>query len=81
MIEGHQRLISPILTRNTDESVNYGSICSIYLVRYAGSGAVVALLTRDNRPSGCRAPTRPTIRSGTCRSAYGIGAGKVAAEQ
>lgn len=58
MIEGHQGLISPILTLNTEESVNYGIICSIYPVCFAGSGATVALLTRDNGPSATETFTR-----------------------
>ena len=51
MIEGHQGLISPVLTRNHETSIDYGSICSIYPVRFAVSGASVALLTRDHGPS------------------------------
>jgi hypothetical protein len=51
MIEGHQGLISPTLTRDHEECVSYGSICSIYPARFAVSGVVVALMTRDHGPS------------------------------
>src|ERR1700733_6075275 len=60
MIAGHQRLISPFLTHDHETGVNYGSICSIYLVRFAVSGAAVALLTRNHVPSG----TGTFMRSG-----------------
>ena len=61
LIEGHQRLISPFLTRNHEAGVNYGTICSIYLVHFAGSGTAVALLTHDHGPSA----TGTFTRSGT----------------
>jgi hypothetical protein len=51
MIAGHQRLISPFLTRDHEAGIYYGSICSIYPVRFAGSGTAVALLTHDHEPS------------------------------
>jgi hypothetical protein len=51
MIEGHQGRTAPILTRDHEAGVNYGSICSIYPVRFAVSGTTVALMTRDHEPS------------------------------
>ena len=51
VIEGHQGLISPFLTRDRKAGADYGSICSIYSVRFAVSDAAVALLTRDHGPS------------------------------
>jgi hypothetical protein len=51
MIEGHQGLISPIMTRDHYEGMDYGSICSIYPVRFAVSGALLARLTRNPAPS------------------------------
>jgi hypothetical protein len=76
VIEGHQGLISPILTRYHESSINYQSIYSIYPVRFAASGAAIARLTRDNGPFGDW--DLHEIRD---RTVIGIGAGKVAAEQ
>ena len=50
IIEGHQGRTAPILTRDHETSADYGSICSIYPVRFAGSGTAVALLTHDHGP-------------------------------
>jgi hypothetical protein len=47
MIEGHQGRTAPFLTRDPGAGADYGSICSIYTVRFAISGAAVALLTRN----------------------------------
>ena len=63
MIEGHQGLISPTLTRDHEECVSYGSICSIYPVRFASSGTAVALLTRNHGPAATRTFTRPGTES------------------
>ena len=65
MIEGHQGLISPILTRDHETGADYGSICSIYPARFAGSGTAVALLTRNHGPAATgtftRAGTEPKL--------------------
>jgi hypothetical protein len=61
MIEGHPWRTAPFLTRDREAGVNYGSICSIYSVRFAGSGEAVARLTRDHGPSA----TGTITRSGT----------------
>jgi hypothetical protein len=61
MIAGHQRLISPFLTRDHEVDVNYEGICSIYSIRFAVSDPAVALLTRDHGPS----VTGTFTRSGT----------------
>jgi hypothetical protein len=52
LIEGHQGLISPILTRDHEWRINYGIICSIYPARFAVFGAAVALLTHDHGLQG-----------------------------
>ena len=56
LIAGHQRLISPLLTRDQETEGSYGSICSIYSVRFAVSGMAVALVTRNHGPSAAGTP-------------------------
>ena len=68
MIEGHQGLISPFLTRDHEAGVNYGSICSIYPVRFAGSGTAVARLTRNHGPSVSGTFTRSGLSPGFGRA-------------
>ena len=58
MIEAHQGLISPFLTRDHEAGADYGSRCSIYPVRFAGSRTAVAQLTRDHGPSATGTFTR-----------------------
>ena len=53
VIEGHQRLISPFLTRDHEPGISYGRICSIYPVCFAVSGTAGALLTRDHAFGDC----------------------------
>ena len=68
MIAGHQRLISPFLTRNHETGLSYGSICSIYPVRFAVSDAAVAHMTRDDGPAATGTSTRSLVVTGvqTC---------------
>jgi hypothetical protein len=63
IIEGHPWRTAPFLTRNPAAGADYGSICSIYPARFAGSGTAVALLTHDHGPSATGTFTRS--RSGT----------------
>jgi hypothetical protein len=75
MIEGHQGRTAPILTRDHDTSADYRSICSIYPVRFAVSGAAVARLTRDRGPSatGTFRGSRERARTHTIPGSYPVG--------
>jgi hypothetical protein len=77
MIEGHQGLISPIMTRNHYADMDYGSICSIYPVRFAVSTAAVDLMTRNHGPSVTgtftRSETEPEFCVGDVQNSHNNG--------